>query len=65
MKYTQKSFNGPTVTPAYRDNFDRIFRQCTSEFELDGVRHRCEKEKKVQHEMHVAPLPGGRYIEWK
>lgn len=68
MKYTQKSFSVGGSSKTYSDNFDRIFRQCPSEFEFCGHTYRCELKRNVEHEAHKAPLVDGEkptdYVSW-
>jgi hypothetical protein len=68
VKYTQKSFNSPASSESYRDNFDRIFRRCASEYEFRKHTYRCELLKPHEGEGHHAQLVDGDlpsdFIEW-
>lgn len=63
MKYTQKSFSTTAASDAYRDNFDRIFRQCSHELNYRGQPLRCLLDKQPEHDTHRACV-GFMVLRW-
>ena len=62
MKYMQKSFSSAPSSESYRDNFDRIFRQCTSElaYTVNGAACRCRlsRNHEGKHEAFIQRTAG-------